>query len=144
MIPKFRVWDKENKKMLVVNDICNLFWENTFLECYELVPDPKGKREYELINHRIDFEDCVLMQSTGLFDVNGKEIFEGDVVLEDGWRKVAVSFGTQEIEENFGDKRIFQGFNLALGGGYPEAIMVDFEVLGNIYENPDLVEVNND
>ncbi|HEP1824918.1 TPA: hypothetical protein VB895_002500, partial [Streptococcus suis] len=52
--------------------------------------------------------------------------------------------GTQEIEENFGDKRIFQGFNLFLGGGYPEAIMVDFEVLGNIYENPDLVEVNND
>ncbi|NQI88891.1 hypothetical protein HO579_05900 [Streptococcus suis] len=92
----------------------------------------------------IGFEDCVLMQSTGLFDVNGKEIFEGDVVLEDGRKKVAVSFGTQEIEENFGDKRIFQGFNLALGGGYPEAIMVDFEVLGNIYENPDLVEVNND
>ncbi|QZT28502.1 YopX family protein [Streptococcus suis] len=93
-----------------------------------------------------DFENgktcngAVLMQSTGLFDVNGKEIFEGDVVLENGWRKVAVSFGTQEIEENFGDKRIFQGFNLALGGGYPEAIMVDFEVLGNIYENPDLVE----
>ncbi|MCG9864901.1 YopX family protein, partial [Streptococcus suis] len=94
-----------------------------------------GEEPFEL-----PLDDVIIMQSTGLFDKNGKEIFEGDVVLENGWRKVAVSFGTQEIEENFGDKRIFQGFNLALGGGYPEAIMVDFEVLGNIYENPDLVE----
>ncbi|MFH6636344.1 YopX family protein [Streptococcus suis] len=83
---------------------------------------------------------AVLMQSTGLVDVNGKEIFEGDVVLQNGWKKVAVSFGTQEVEENFGDKRIFQGFNLYLGGGYPEAVMSKYEIIGNIYENPELVE----
>ncbi|WP_105144540.1 YopX family protein [Streptococcus suis] len=84
--------------------------------------------------------DVTLMQSTGLFDKNGKEIFEGDVVLQNGWKKVAVSFGTQEVEENFGDKRIFQGFNLYLGGGYPEAVMCEFEIIGNIYENPELME----
>ncbi|HEM5185965.1 TPA: hypothetical protein U1309_001061 [Streptococcus suis] len=86
------------------------------------------------------YDGAVLMQSTGLFDKNGKEIFEGDVVLENGWRKVAVSFGTQEIAENFGDKRIFQGFNLYLGGGYPEAVMSKYEIIGNIYENPELME----
>ncbi|RRN54647.1 hypothetical protein EI218_02040 [Streptococcus suis] len=122
MIPKFRVWDKENKKMLVVNDICNLFWENTFLECYELVPDPKGKREYELINHRIDFEDCVLMQSTGLLDVNGKEIWEGDVVRMHSGELLPVSLNHGMFE--------------------PICYYISnvFEVVGNVFEQPELTE----
>ncbi|HEL2255092.1 TPA: hypothetical protein TZI79_002107 [Streptococcus suis] len=142
MIPKFRFFGKVNDGTTHMVLAENIDFKNGFIYySYHSYTEEEGDHIYGDV---IGFEDCVLMQSTGLFDVNGKEIFEGDVVLENGWRKVAVSFGTQEIEENFGDKRIFQGFNLALGGGYPEAIMVDFEVLGNIYENPDLVEVNND
>ncbi|MCG9876908.1 YopX family protein [Streptococcus suis] len=127
MTQKFRAWDKAS----------HAWRHDIYIGLDGLAKDLSrtGEEPFEL-----PLDDVIIMQSTGLFDKNGKEIFEGDVVLENGWRKVAVSFGTQEIEENFGDKRIFQGFNLALGGGYPEAIMVDFEVLGNIYENPDLVE----
>ncbi|HFI0274211.1 TPA: YopX family protein [Streptococcus suis] len=144
MIPKFRAWDVHNKKMLVVNDICNLFWENTFFECYELVPDPKGKREYELINHRIDFEDCVLMQSTGLFDKNGKEIFEDDVVKSTwfndyddcvGYRKE----GTVVYRNGY--------FGIEYPGdvekGYSPTILdfaVSVEIIGNIHQNPELLE----
>ncbi|HEM4322831.1 TPA: hypothetical protein U1X88_001834 [Streptococcus suis] len=126
MIPKFRAWfgSEIYDKPVVYDGEFYLDWRD-----FE-----NGKTH----------NGAILMQSTGLFDKNGKEIFEGDVVLENGWRKVAVSFGTQEIEENFGDKRIFQGFNLCLGGGYPDAVMSDFEIIGNIYENPELVEVNND
>ena len=122
MIPKFRAWDKENKKMLVVNDICNLFWQNTFFECYELVPDPKGKREYELINHRIDFEDCVLMQSTGLVDKNGQEIFEGDVVRMSSGELLQVK--------------------LHHGMFIPVCFYISsvFEREGNVFENPELLE----
>ena len=122
MIPKFRALDKENKKMLVVNDICNLFWENTFFECYELVPDPKGKREYELINHRIDFEDCVLMQSTGLVDKNGQEIFEGDVVRMRSGELLPVK--------------------LHHGMFIPVCFYISsvFEREGNVFENPELLE----
>ena len=122
MIPKFRALDKENKKMLVVNDICNLFWENTFFECYELVPDPKGKREYELINHRIDFEDCVLMQSTGLVDKNGQEIFEGDVVRMRSGELLPVK--------------------LHHGMFIPVCFYISsvFELVGNVFENPELLE----
>ncbi|MGT2800840.1 hypothetical protein Javan290_0041 [Streptococcus phage Javan290] len=134
MIPKFRAWSKvdlENPEMKVVEGI-NYHGEGVWFN--EIIDD-------ETSADWADFNEIILMQSTGLFDKNGVEIFEGDIVLQNEWRKVVVSFGTQEVEENFGDIRIFQGFNLNLGGGYPTAVKNDFEVLGNIYENPELLEV---
>jgi uncharacterized phage protein (TIGR01671 family) len=87
--------------------------------------------------------EAVLMQSTGIKDTNGVEIFEGDVVTN-GWKWQVVTFGTQEVEEDFGSVRIYRGFNLYLGGGYPNAVMSEFEVVGNIYENPELMEKKNE
>ena len=88
----------------------------------------------------VNQDEVILMQSTGLKDKNGVEIFEGDVAVMDGWRRQVVTFGTQEVEEEFGSVRIYRGFNLYLGGGYPNAVMSEFEVIGNIYENPELME----
>ncbi|MGT2797084.1 YopX family protein [Streptococcus intermedius] len=90
----------------------------------------------------VDKDEVVLMQSTGIKDKNGTEVFEGDVVVTNGWRRQVVTFGTQEVEEDFGSVRIYRGFNLYLGGGYPNAVMSTFEVIGNIYENPELMEGN--
>ncbi|HEL2457764.1 TPA: hypothetical protein TZY53_000683 [Streptococcus suis] len=135
MIPKFRAWVEAEETM---HPVLSLDWSG--IDDNLTVFVPMGHTS----SRAVSIDNAILMQSTGLFDKNGKEIFEGDVVLANGWRKVAVSFGTQEIEENFGDKRIFQGFNLCLGGGYPDAVMSDFEVIGNIYKNPELVEGNND
>lgn len=131
MIMKFRAWDKRHKQMGQVKGWSEFNGGEVTL-----------KRNDQNASYVVSADDTVLVQSTGLFDKNGVEIFEGDVVLEDGWRKVIVSFGTQEIEENFGDIRIFQGFNLDLGCGYPTAIKSSFEVLGNIYENLNLLEVD--
>ena len=126
MIPKFRAWLKNDKEMIEV-DTMNWF-----------------DGEFESIGDGVTFlreaKKIILMQSTGLFDKNGQEIFEGDVVTN-GWKRQVVTFGTQEVEEDFGSIRIYRGFNLYLGGGYPNAIMSEFEVVGNIYENPDLLEV---
>ncbi|HEM3662618.1 TPA: hypothetical protein U1C76_000316 [Streptococcus suis] len=131
MIPKFRAWDIFHNKWV----------KNFYITENGLIYNMEQLHRDLIGAVPIEQSGLIVMQSTGLFDVNGKEIFEGDVVLENGWRKVAVSFGTQEIEENFGDKRIFQGFNLYLGGGYPEAVMSKYEIIGNIYENPELEEL---
>ena len=126
MIPKFRAWLKNDKKMIDVDEI---HFDNGQLDFIG-----------DAITFMREADEIELMQSTGLFDKNGQEIFEGDVVTN-GWKRQGVIFGTQEVEEDFGSIRIYRGFNLYLGGGYPNAIMSEFEVVGNIYENPDLLEV---
>lgn len=123
---RYRAWDKIRKKMGVV--ISN----NWMTGVANIIIDNK-----ETLRQK---QDYILMQSTGLKDKNGKEIFEGDVAVMDGWRRQVVTFGTQEVEEEFGSVRIYRGFNLYLGGGYPNAVMSEFEVIGNIYENPELME----
>ena len=90
------------------------------------------------------FDDIIFTQSTGLFDKNGKEIFEGDVV-------VAMSQGVKATGEV---KRRIDGYWLM----YPSFQNREFwhivenvdtgetgvEIIGNIYRNPELVEVSND
>ena len=150
MIPKFRVWDKENKIMLVVNNICNLFWDSKFIEGYELVPDPKGKHEYELIDHKIDLDDAIIMESTGLFDISTpqKEIFEGDVVASTWFKDYYNLVGYRKL-----GKVIYRNgcFCIEYPGdvdrGYPPTILnfaIDVEIIGNIFENPELMEVGDD
>ncbi|OJG48747.1 hypothetical protein RV05_GL001626 [Enterococcus hirae] len=80
-----------------------------------------------------------LMQSTGLKDKNGVEIFEGDIVLADGVKKI-VTFGEQEHEEDFGDLIYYIGFNVYTKMGYSSVIPVEYEVIGNIWENSELLE----
>ena len=141
MITKLRAWDKETKIMLVVNNICNLFWDSKFIEGYELVPDPKGKHEYELIDHRIDLDDAIIMESTGLFDISTpqKEIFEGDIVI------FTMRFGKRSTKSigvvTFDKNELCFRVRNNIGGHYITFLHSRYlEVIGNIYENPELLE----
>jgi uncharacterized phage protein (TIGR01671 family) len=92
-----------------------------------------------------DFEDVILMQSTGLRDKNGKEIFEGDIVTDGD------VISDIKYHQTLGFYMIGKyGFSVPFGQGvdveYFEEFAVHvsktFEVVGNIYENSELFEVD--
>lgn len=120
---RFRAWDKETKTM------------NGMAEIYR-----NRNQEIEL---RPRDEDIILMQSTGLKDKNGKEIFEGDVI--------AIEVDDTGMPIN---ARVFQNSKIGVlmfhvfedNEDVPmvellEDNSVAFEIIGNIYENPELLEV---
>lgn len=122
MIPNFRAWDKENKKMIDV-DILN--WNN-------------GEVDFigDAITWMCKSNDCVLMQSTGLRDKDGKEIFEGDIV---------------KMAKNVYSELTYYEVIRHRGGAYRLESKrygcelwlrhTDCEIAGNIWENPELAEV---
>lgn len=128
MMPKFRAWDKKTKSF--IND-CDIV--------LDLISGKVYAGDIGLTDSINDVTDqIVLMQSTGLKDKNSVEIFEGDIVLADGFQ-VTVSFGEQKYEEDYGDETYYIGFNVYTKMGYGMLIPVKYEVLGNIYANPELL-----
>lgn len=129
MIPNFKAWDKYHEMMV---SIISFDFENKIA----YVEQENGDR------YDIHFDNLIFLQSTGLKDKNGVEIFEGDIVLEDGMQRT-VSFGEQEYEEDFGNLAYYVGFNVYTKWGYSSIDPVEYEILGNIYENPELLEVES-
>ena len=125
MIPKYRVWDKLKNEMYVVEQIN--------FNC----------GEFESIGYGISFlrgaDKVELMQSTGLFDRNGKEIFEGDVV-----RQVRTQ-PTTENEVIIGVVTMIEGAWLIMNDNEQLASKLwsetdENEIIENIYENKELLD----
>jgi uncharacterized phage protein (TIGR01671 family) len=82
-----------------------------------------------------DFNKCVLMQYTGLKDKNGKKIYEGDIF--DGGVVVAWNNGMS----GYYVTKNGEGFHLSHEQHVLNGRIKHREVIGNIYENPELMEV---
>jgi len=122
MIPKFRAYLKDREKIVDVVEIdyrCNcIIWIN---------------EKYTEIE---DFKDIELLQSTGLKDKNGVEIYEGDVlhhkvqgtsIVFYPYRDTMASFGIRNIKDN-------------LGTTLKDTAKAGYEIIGNKYEHPHLLE----
>lgn len=123
MIPKFRAWDSWRKRMSVVDRI---------------YIDTEGIRLYDDFGeYWRDFRDIKLMQSTGLKDKNDKEIFEGDILDYKGrkalvrWHGSYASFIYRFVDELQNRNTEWKPLYLAY---------MKCEIIGNIYENPELLE----
>lgn len=118
---KFRAWDMADRKMYYLSDFSFRFTGDRF---YVQGPAPYG-----------EIGSLFLTQFTGLLDANGKEIYEGDIV---GFNGTTLSIEWDERKALFttstgiGDNSRYSNRPFR----YPKNI----EVIGNIYENPELLK----
>ncbi|MBD9758305.1 YopX family protein [Enterococcus faecium] len=134
MIPKFRAWVKPDILSNHLNGVIAEALPNFIYDhCLVLREDLEEDKQFEEI---LDFLDIELMQSTGLKDKNGVEIFEGDIVKTLG-ADLEVTFSTIKFEEG-----AFCVDYKDLGTEFVFLYFVDspLEVIGNIYENSELLE----
>ncbi|EAE7496961.1 hypothetical protein BKL10_10445 [Listeria monocytogenes] len=135
---EYRAFVKETKKMLPVTDLC-------FNETEAVGVSGCGDANCTLCVDWYSFDDVVLIQYTGLKDKNGKKIFEGDIVAfseddfhvfnsqveyfsEDGYP----AFDIKVPSTYYFDSNVFS--EVSMSGLY------EIEVIGNIHENPELLE----
>ena len=121
---KFRAWDKDSQKMCVVGQIQ---WLGEDID-HVLRDRSRGWTNDYISNYE-------LMQYTGLKDKNGKEIYEGDIgeTYSSGFMRWGRSPKGVVIYENgkFTIRECEWGMN-----GTPWGAVT---IIGNIYENPELI-----
>lgn len=133
MMPKFRVWMKSLKWMC---DVTNISFDSKFVDICQ-----QGDTE-RYTEMSVEFDEITLMQSTGLFDKNGKEIFEGDVISTYIDNLVIQRDNLLGFYVELDEKR--NHFAETVDIEYLDLFAKDFgvavEIIGNIYENPELLE----
>ena len=127
---KFRAWSMTKKIMLYSIDNLHI----TFNEGYWHLENCYDYEGYDIgSKHDGDNTDCVLLQFTGLKDKNGKEIYEGDVIK--GEKKINCFVEYSEERGMF----ILNYCNLGYVN-FNDKLGMECEIIGNIYENPELLE----
>ncbi len=121
---EFRAWDKEEERMRVVSQIDFLSKEVLFYD------GDSSTGEW------CNFDFIELLQSTGLKDKNGKKIFEGDIV-KTKFNIVVIKYKNTAfypMRNKDGKFNKVTNWDSVLGG----------EIIGSIYENPELLEAQHD
>jgi hypothetical protein len=130
MIPKYRAWDSAKKEMFKDTFAITESGQVVVVEQESVANSP----DYVFVEH------LVIMQSTGLKDKNGKEVFVGDII-----KCTRGCLHEVYIEKEYGGTYF---------GGMPAVYLKDLregyawteheEIIGNIYENRELLEVAED
>ena len=131
MNPSFRAWDKHGQKMFTNDEL--IIWNGNVY-----ANDSKKLTCNNLKGWSID--DEYLMQSTGLCDKEGTEVFEGDI-LHHQIQKEYTFIVKYDKEKGcwYGD-----GLSRTYRIKITKEFLPYYKVIGNIYENKDLLEVENE
>jgi len=114
---KFKAWNKE---------------ANRFSKPFTLKSDVLNYTDDDGLGIVKSLTNEIILQYTGLKDKNGKEIYEGDVLKAHGivtWNDTEYRWSA--IDLNWNDKREWHDLDY---------LTSPFEIIGNIYENPELIE----
>lgn len=149
---KFRAWEHFLKEMIPVDDIQFYRGDEINVGGIKLKPKPRSEQPI-IINTRsawriADGEDATLMQYTGLKDKNGKEIYEGDVVHIDehgnAWTVGYALFGEPRyvVFNQLNPRRdiVISEADSSTYGFFKSEDFIPLEVIGNIYQNPELLQ----
>ena len=135
---KFRIWDKERKNMFCPKDK-----ENDFIEI-----DCDGELHGYDTCLWVGGVNSIPMQCTGLKDKNGTLIYEGDIIETlhlDPVRRGNIEWSDKYLQWFIDFSRVY---GKAEYNYYCEELCgfnsKDIEVIGNVYENPELLEVGNE
>lgn len=142
---KFRAWEKSVRGL----DAGGMMWQSdeTFKDyvvgfdgsVYEKFKDSFAGKSFD--NYRDVSDKFILMQYTGLKDKNGREIYEGDVVQVNKTKgdPFAGNKGVVEFNPEIGCFEVRATPTAASVLYAYESILKDCKVIGNIYEDPELL-----
>lgn len=152
---KFRVWDKEEeifirpssddaRRFTINMDGKLIVAINMFVDSFLDVMNEDEVRDRFAINY-----------SSGIYDKNEVEIYEDDIIKNNYDNVFIVCFGEYDNGERWGDNEGGVGFfmkrltligyeHMDICGMLTSEYSIDYEIIGNIYENPELIEVKNE
>lgn len=127
MILRYRAWNKATKEMYEVDDIMSIDFGKSEIGVKTLFFDQ---------TNRYNFDDIVLMQSTGMRDKNDREIFEGDIIdSTDGFLAGVIEFRVS-LGMFVSDLVEYNNFERLCN------VASSRKIIGNIWEHPELLEVS--
>lgn len=138
---KFRAWDKARKQMISSDKILKICFLGTNHTPNLIVYTDREINHFEEIRER-DKKYCnefELLQYTGLKDKNEKEIFEGDIFVHNNHKFEVVWDSTRFI--GLDNDKSGNGCCCYVDSHYKDGSS-SIEVIGNIYENPELLEMS--
>lgn len=133
---KFRAWNKENNKM-VQFDFKNIYGYEGEI-CGIILPDGQTALNFNSGYGDDGFnESLAIMQYTGLKDKHGVEIYEGDVLRKERYWDIYIESDADNARFGFLNTEwvVSQGKIKPID----KYMMNEYEVIGNIYENPELL-----